>query len=175
MREQVFKSLASKRKRVRKRAKTESPPCDSELKLDDSETLPTPNLAEEMCEELSRNAADLTYENENLRRSVKPETNELEKPTKPSQVEMSTSPTPFNFYNQNQYQFFCWPHVPFAFQDPQTVVSSNEHYWGKIFYEEIFPASGFQVPAFRSRVPAPGYGSLPPGLGPCLQPPVSRP
>ncbi|CAF1983658.1 hypothetical protein Bca4012_077531 [Brassica carinata] len=47
MREQVFKSLASKRKRVRKRAKTESPPCDSELKLDDSETLPTPNLAEE--------------------------------------------------------------------------------------------------------------------------------
>lgn len=46
MREQVFKSLASKRKRVRKRAKTESPPCDSELKLDDSETLPTPNLAE---------------------------------------------------------------------------------------------------------------------------------
>ncbi|KAF3592147.1 hypothetical protein DY000_02023975, partial [Brassica cretica] len=112
----VFKSLASKRKRVRKRAKTESPPCDSELKLDDSETLPTPNLAEaetngetpkpnlaltlrgrssgcgrsrqnlsecyaftsvciyiqEMCEELSRNAADLTYENENLRRVCKP-------------------------------------------------------------------------------------------------------
>ncbi|KAH0868801.1 hypothetical protein HID58_075823, partial [Brassica napus] len=126
------------------------------------------NLSEEMCEELSRNAADLTYENENLRRSVKPETNELEKPTKPSQVEMSTSPTPFNFYNQNQYQFFCWAHVPLAFQDPQTVVSSNEHYWGKIFNEEIFPASGFQVPASRSRVPASGYGSLPPGLGPCL-------
>ncbi|WZZ70838.1 hypothetical protein YC2023_082208 [Brassica napus] len=42
------------------------------------------------------------------------------------------------------------------------------HCWGNIFHEEITPASGFQVPA-------PMSGSLPPGLGPCLQPPASRP
>ncbi|KAF2570094.1 hypothetical protein F2Q70_00003870 [Brassica cretica] len=41
--------------------------------------------------------------------------------------------------------------------------------------EEISPASGFQVPASRPRVPVPGSGSRPPGLGPCLQPPASRP
>ncbi|KAF8114370.1 hypothetical protein N665_0039s0129 [Sinapis alba] len=308
MREQVFESAASwgsKGKRVRKRAKTESPPCDSELKRDDSETLPTPDLAEErvvkgeeeeeedgevqpiateltivpvktetngdtpkpnlaptlrcrssgcgrarqnlseaereerrirrilanresarqtirrrqaMCEELSRKAADLAYENENLRRekdwamkefqsletinkhlkeqvlkSVKPETKEPVESPKPTQVEMSTSSTPYYFYNQSQYQLFCWPHVtqspletqngftapfatsggasaktltsqengnhaddttgqkthfyvvpcpwflpapapdqsngvPFVFQDPQRVVSSNEHH-----------------------------------------------
>uniref|UniRef100_A0A0D3CBJ0 BZIP domain-containing protein n=2 Tax=Brassica oleracea var. oleracea TaxID=109376 RepID=A0A0D3CBJ0_BRAOL len=214
MREQVFESAASwgsKGKRVRKRVKTESPPADSE-------TLPTPDLAEEravkeegaepisrevtevpvktetngetpkpnlastlrcnrpsgcgrsrqnlseaereerrirrilanresarqtirrrqaMCEELSKKAADLAYENENLRRetdwalkefqsletinkhlkeqvakSVKPETKEPEESPKPSQVEMSTSSTtPFYFYNQNPYQLFCWPHV----------------------------------------------------------------
>ncbi|KAF8104188.1 hypothetical protein N665_0176s0004 [Sinapis alba] len=218
MREQVFESAASwgsKGKRVRKRVKTESPPADSE-------TLPTPDLAEEravkeeeeeeevepisrevtevpvktevngettpkpnlastlrcnrpsgcgrsrqnlseaereerrirrilanresarqtirrrqaMCEELSKKAADLTYENENLRRekdwamkefqsletinkhlkeqiskSVKPETKEPEESLKASQVEMSTSSTPFYFYNQNPYQLFCWPHV----------------------------------------------------------------
>ncbi|CAH8385467.1 unnamed protein product [Eruca vesicaria subsp. sativa] len=217
MREQVFESAASwgsKGKRVRKRVKTESPPCDSE-------TLPTPDLAEErvvkegeeevepisrevievpvktetngeitkpnlastlkcnrssgcgrsrqnlseaereerrirrilanresarqtirrrqaMCEELSKKAADLTYENENLRRekdwalkefqsletinkhlkeqvskSVKPEeTKEPEDSPKPSsQVEMSTPSTPFYIYNQNPYQLFCWPHV----------------------------------------------------------------
>ncbi|KAL0799801.1 hypothetical protein Bca101_054976 [Brassica carinata] len=289
MREQVFESAASwgsKGKRVRKRVKTESPPCDSE-------TLPTPDLAEEravkgeeeneevqpitteltivpvktetngetpkpnlaptlrcnrpsgcgrsrqnlseaereerrirrilanresarqtirrrqaMCEELSRKAADLTYENENLRRekdwalkeyqsletinkhlkeqvskSVKPVANEPEESRKPSQVEMSTSPTPYYFYNQNPYQLICWPHVtqspleyatsggastktvtslengnhaddtgqkthfyvvpcpwflpapadqsngvPYAFQDPQRVVSSNGHH-----------------------------------------------
>lgn len=87
-----------------------------------------------MCEELSKKAADLAYENENLRRekdwalkefesletinkhlkeqvakSVQPETKES---PKPSQVEMSTSSTtPFYFYNQNPYQLFCWPHV----------------------------------------------------------------
>ncbi|KAL0694908.1 hypothetical protein Bca4012_062088 [Brassica carinata] len=199
MREQVFESAAasswgSKGKRVRKRVKTESPPADSE-------TLPTPDLAEEravkeeeeevepicrevtevpvkktemngettpkpnlastlrcnnrpsgcsrsrqnlseaereerrirrilanresarqtirrrqaMCEELSKKAADLTYENENLRRvskSVKPETKEPEESPKASQIEMSTSSTtPFYFYNQNPYQLFCWPHV----------------------------------------------------------------
>ncbi|KAF3493341.1 hypothetical protein DY000_02053650 [Brassica cretica] len=38
--------------------------------------------------------------------------------------------------------------------------------WGKIFHEEITPASGFQVPTSRFRVPAPRSGSLPPGLGP---------
>jgi hypothetical protein len=89
-----------------------------------------------MCEELSKKAADLTYENENLRRekdwalkefqsletinkhlkeqvlkSVKPDTKEPEESPKPSQVEMSTSSTPFYFYNQNPYQLFCWPHV----------------------------------------------------------------
>ncbi|XP_010477168.1 PREDICTED: uncharacterized protein LOC104756295 [Camelina sativa] len=226
MREQVFEqasSWGSKGKRVRKRAKTESPPSDSLLKPPDSETLPTPDLAEErlvkeeedeeeeevqpitkeltkapvksemngetpkpnlvstircsrsngcgrsrqnlseaereerrirrilanresarqtirrrqaMCEELSKKAADLTYENENLRRekdwalkefqsletmnkhlkeqvakSVKPDTKEPEEPPKPSQVEMSTSSTPIYFYNQNPYQLFCWPHV----------------------------------------------------------------
>ncbi|KAF3514260.1 hypothetical protein F2Q69_00005858 [Brassica cretica] len=57
---------------------------------------------------------------------------------------------------------------------------------GKIFHEEITPASGFQVPASRSRVPpsgfqvpAPGSGSLPSGLGPrprvWVLPPASRP
>ncbi|CAH8252858.1 unnamed protein product [Arabidopsis lyrata] len=219
MREEVFESAASwgsKGKRVRKRVKTESPPSDSLLKPPDSETLPTPDLAEErlvkeeeeeevqpitkapvktemngetpklnlastlrcsrsngcgrsrqnlseaereerrirrilanresarqtirrrqaMCEELSKKAADLTYENENLRRekdwalkefqsletinkhlkeqvskSVKPDTKEPEESTKPSQVDMSTSSTPFYFYNQNPYQLFCWPHV----------------------------------------------------------------
>ncbi|WZZ35181.1 hypothetical protein YC2023_018582 [Brassica napus] len=39
--------------------------------------------------------------------------------------------------------------------------------------------SGFpcdlRLPASRFRVPAPGSGSLPPGLGHCLQPPASRP
>ncbi|CAH2036807.1 unnamed protein product [Thlaspi arvense] len=219
MREQVFESAASwgsKGKRVRKRVKTESPPCDSRLKPADTETLPTPDLAEEravkeeeeevqpisreltkvpvkteingetpkpnlastlrcsrssgcgrsrqnlseaereerrirrilanresarqtirrrqaMCEELSKKAADLTYENENLRKekdwalkefqsletinkhlkeqvskSVKPDTKET---PKPSQVEMSASPAPFYFYNQNPYQLFCWPPV----------------------------------------------------------------
>ncbi|KAH0936361.1 hypothetical protein HID58_013478, partial [Brassica napus] len=38
--------------------------------------------------------------------------------------------------------------------------------WGKIFHEEITPASVFRVPAPRVRVPASGHGSLPPGLGP---------
>lgn len=49
MRKQVFESAASwgsKGKRVRKRVKTESPPSDSLLKPPDSETLPTPDLAE---------------------------------------------------------------------------------------------------------------------------------
>lgn len=49
MREQVFESATSwgsKGKRVRKRVKTESPPCDSRFKPADSETLPTPDLAE---------------------------------------------------------------------------------------------------------------------------------
>jgi len=49
MREQVFESAASwgsKGKRVRKRVKTESPPSDSLLKPPDSDTLPTPDLAE---------------------------------------------------------------------------------------------------------------------------------
>ncbi|KAJ0257391.1 Basic-leucine zipper [Hirschfeldia incana] len=219
MREQVFESAASwgsKGKRVRKRVMTESPPADSE-------TLPTPDLAEEravkeeeedvvepisrevtevavktemngettskpnlgstlrcnnrpsgcgrsrqnlseaereerrirrilanresarqtirrrqaMCEELSKKAADLAYENENLRRekdwalkefqsletinkhlkeqvakSVEAETKEPEEFPKPSHIEMSTSSTPpFYFYNQNPYQLFCWPHV----------------------------------------------------------------
>ncbi|CAN7042054.1 unnamed protein product, partial [Brassica oleracea var. botrytis] len=224
MREQVFESAASwgsKGKRVRKRVKTESPPADSE-------TLPTPDLAEEravkeevepisrevtevpvktetngetpkpnlastlrcnrpsgcgrsrqnlseaereerrirrilanresarqtirrrqaMCEELSKKAADLAYENENLRRekdwalkefqsletinkhlkeqvakSVKPETREPEESPKPSEVEMSTSSTPFYFYNQNPYQLFCWPHVT---QPPNPMVSPLE-------------------------------------------------
>ncbi|ESQ34853.1 hypothetical protein EUTSA_v10009681mg, partial [Eutrema salsugineum] len=233
MREQVFESAASwgsKGKRVRKRVKTESPPCDSRLKPADSETLPTLDLAEgravkdeedevqpitrevtkvpvktevtdeipkpniastlrcrssgcgrsrqnlseaereerrirrilanresarqtirrrqAMCEELSKKAADLTYENENLRRekdwalkefqsletinkhlkeqvskSAKLDTKEPEESPKPSQVEMSTSSTPFYFYNQNPYQLFCWPHVT---QSSNPVISPLE-------------------------------------------------
>ncbi|KAF3546827.1 hypothetical protein DY000_02006596 [Brassica cretica] len=56
-------------------------------------------------------------------------------------------------------------------RDPK--VRKHWRCWGKIFHEEITPASGFQVPASRSRVPpsgfqvpAPGSGSLPSGLGP---------
>jgi len=51
--------------------------------------------------------------------------------------------------------------------------SYEENCWGKIFHEEITPASGFQVPASRFwvsasrfRVHAPRSGSPPPGLGP---------
>lgn len=44
-------------------------------------------------------------------KSIKPDTKEAEESPKPSQVEMSTSSTPFYFYNQNPYQLFCWPHV----------------------------------------------------------------
>ncbi|CAN8292413.1 unnamed protein product [Cochlearia groenlandica] len=235
MREQVFESAASwgsKGKRVRKRAKTESPPCDSLLKPSDSEALPpTLDLAEErpakeeeevilitkevtkvavktevedettpkpnlvstmkcrsssgcgrsrqnlseaereerrirrilanresarqtirrrqaMCEELSKKAADLTYENENLRRekdwalkefesletinkhlkeqvskSEKPYTKEPEELPKQPQVEMATSSTPLYFYNQNPYQLFCWPHVT---QSSNQVISPLE-------------------------------------------------
>ncbi|CAH8391088.1 unnamed protein product [Eruca vesicaria subsp. sativa] len=250
MREQVFESAASwGSKGKRKRVKTESPPCDSELKRDDSETFSTPDLAEErvvkgeeeeedeevhtvtteltivpvkaetngetpkpnlaptlrcnrssgcgrsrqnlseaereerrirrilanresarqtirrrqaMCEELSRKAADLTYENENLRRekdwaikefkslesinkllkeqvskSVKHETKEPEESTKPSQVEMSTSTsTPLYFYNQSQYQLFCWPHVT---QSSVPIVSPLETQNG---FTAPFTASG---------------------------------
>ncbi|VVA91876.1 unnamed protein product [Arabis nemorensis] len=82
-----------------------------------------------MCEELSKKAADLTYENENLRREkdwalkefqsletinkhLKEQVSKSIKPdTKEAEVEMSTSPTPFYLYNQNPYQLFCWPHV----------------------------------------------------------------
>ena len=46
--------------------------------------------------------------------------------------------------------------------------------WEKIFHEEITPAYGFQVLASRFRGRTAGSGSLPPGLGPCLQPPASR-
>ena len=46
----------------------------------------------------------------------------------------------------------------------------NDTCWGKIFHEEITPASVFQVPAPRGRDPGGflplGPGFLPPGLGP---------
>jgi len=45
--------------------------------------------------------------------------------------------------------------------------------WGKIFHEEITPASGFLPPG--SGFLFPGSEFLPPGLGPCLQPPAFRP
>ncbi|CAF1983678.1 BnaC07g48460D [Brassica napus] len=126
---------------------------------------------QEMCEELSRNAADLTYENENLRRSVKPETNELEKPTKPSQVEMSTSPTPFNFYNQNQYQFSAGLMFPSRFKIHKQLFlqtsTIGEKYFMKTFFQ--LPAFRFLHPGLgflpRVWVPSPGSGSLPPASG----------
>ncbi|KFK44082.1 hypothetical protein AALP_AA1G213700 [Arabis alpina] len=95
-----------------------------------------------MCEELSKKAADLTYENENLRRekdwalkefqsletinkqlkeqvskSIKPDTKEAEESPK-------TSSTPFYYYNQNPYQLFCWPHVT---RSPNPMISPLEN------------------------------------------------
>ncbi|KAF3547439.1 hypothetical protein DY000_02007576 [Brassica cretica] len=46
---------------------------------------------------------------------------------------------------------------------PEAIRRSYQDCWGKIFHEEIIPASGFKVPSSRFRVPAPGSGSLPPG------------
>ncbi|KAF2552972.1 hypothetical protein F2Q68_00034431 [Brassica cretica] len=42
----------------------------------------------------------------------------------------------------------------------------HQECWGKIFHEEITPASVFQIRAPRVRVPTSGHRSLPPGLGP---------
>ncbi|KAF3490223.1 hypothetical protein F2Q69_00053300 [Brassica cretica] len=46
--------------------------------------------------------------------------------------------------------------------------STRDDYWGKIFHEEITQASGFQVPASRSRVPAPGPRSPAHQQGPSM-------
>ncbi|KAF2307604.1 hypothetical protein GH714_030113 [Hevea brasiliensis] len=127
----------SKGKRGKKRVKSESSPDDCASNPVPDSVHSCPDLAPALCEELSKKAADLAWENENLKREkelalkeyqsldsknkhlkaqmaklIKTEVEESSGDLKSVHVEKPTIPAPncpLLFYNQHPFPPLCWP------------------------------------------------------------------